>query len=135
MRPGHYTNAGQVDTDNMITATSTNTQQQLTYIINIILLIETKLMYDVVDYSTSIFYKLLTHVTESPLSQADRVLTVKCPQISRASCPLAARGSLKKEIVSFSCMMCKIVFIQLTLPSSSAKNKKCCQLSRDSFSG
>ena len=53
MRPGHSTNAGQVDTDSMITATSTNTQQQLAYIINIILLIETKLMYDVVDYSTS----------------------------------------------------------------------------------
>ena len=53
MRPGHSTNAGQVDTDNTITATSTNTQQQLAYIIDIILLIETKLMYDVVDYSTS----------------------------------------------------------------------------------
>ena len=41
-------------------------------------------------YST---IKLLTYVTESPLSQADRVLTVKCPQTSRACCPLAARGS------------------------------------------
>ena len=53
MRPGHSTNAGQVDTDNMITATSTNTQQQLAYIIDRMLLIVTWLMFGFVDCSTS----------------------------------------------------------------------------------